>query len=345
MIAQAACQAYDKARMMTCAHVTESALQPAIGAPFALQAPGPDGDKVNPGVFAGCTACSCHSLPEPRRSPSASDQEAMRALKYRLARCHTHSRRGISFYPVRILGQDRESETLMPVRPLVPHPDAVARGSLALATDDLEMAVMRARTTRGGGGIIGDGGCSGFELRNGPSCGGPLCEPKKRGASLCPHNRVKSRCKDCGGGSICPHNRRKSQCKDCGGSSICPHDRRKSQCQLCRILRPPPVPRSRRMAITPDNVVEYVTPWLREAMDLYQEWAAPPSWPTHTQWLDQAFAVAEIMSHLGAKRGEAERKMRAARTLARDFGQGPALETRWEQIWRKAGWDKSPECA
>ena len=42
------------------AHVTESALQPAMGAPFALQTPVLGGDKVTHGVFAGCTACLCH---------------------------------------------------------------------------------------------------------------------------------------------------------------------------------------------------------------------------------------------------------------------------------------------
>ena len=33
--------------------------------------------------------------------------------------------------------------------------------------------------------------------------------------SKCPHNRERSKCKDCGGASICEHNRRRSQCKDC----------------------------------------------------------------------------------------------------------------------------------
>jgi hypothetical protein len=32
-------------------------------------------------------------------------------------------------------------------------------------------------------------------------------------------------CKDCGGASICEHNRRRSRCKDCGGASICEHNR------------------------------------------------------------------------------------------------------------------------
>ena len=53
------------------------------------------------------------------------------------------------------------------------------------------------------------------------------------GGSICEHNRIKSTCKDCGGSSICEHNRIKSQCKDCGGSSICEHNRIKSTCKYC----------------------------------------------------------------------------------------------------------------
>ena len=34
------------------------------------------------------------------------------------------------------------------------------------------------------------------------------------------HNRIRSRCKSCGGSSICEHNRRRSSCKSCGGSSL-----------------------------------------------------------------------------------------------------------------------------
>ena len=40
------------------------------------------------------------------------------------------------------------------------------------------------------------------------------------------HNRIRSRCKSCGGSSICEHNRRRSSCKSCGGSAICEHNRR-----------------------------------------------------------------------------------------------------------------------
>jgi hypothetical protein len=55
---------------------------------------------------------------------------------------------------------------------------------------------------------------------------------KKRGAK-CPHNRQRSRCKDCGGASICEHNRRRSGCKQCGGASICEHNRIRSLCKEC----------------------------------------------------------------------------------------------------------------
>ena len=34
--------------------------------------------------------------------------------------------------------------------------------------------------------------------------------------SKCPHQRQKSRCKECGGAGICPHQRIRSQCKECG---------------------------------------------------------------------------------------------------------------------------------
>jgi hypothetical protein len=55
----------------------------------------------------------------------------------------------------------------------------------------------------------------------------------KKGPAKCPHNRQKSRCKECGGASICEHNRQRSQCKECGGASICEHNRRRSRCKEC----------------------------------------------------------------------------------------------------------------
>ena len=63
------------------------------------------------------------------------------------------------------------------------------------------------------------------EARNG---GGDRKRVKK-----CPHGRIKSHCKECGGSGICPHGRRKSTCKECGGSNICSHGRKKSTCKEC----------------------------------------------------------------------------------------------------------------
>ena len=56
---------------------------------------------------------------------------------------------------------------------------------------------------------------------------------RKKPRSLCPHQRQRSQCKECGGGSICPHQRRRRQCKECGGASICQHQRRRSECKEC----------------------------------------------------------------------------------------------------------------
>ena len=53
------------------------------------------------------------------------------------------------------------------------------------------------------------------------------------GGSICEHNRVRSRCKECSGGEMCEHNRRHSQCKECGGSEICKHNRERSKCKEC----------------------------------------------------------------------------------------------------------------
>jgi hypothetical protein len=54
-------------------------------------------------------------------------------------------------------------------------------------------------------------------------------KPRKK----CPHNRQRSRCKDCGGSGICKHHRRRSTCKHCGGSSVCEHGRQRSTCKDC----------------------------------------------------------------------------------------------------------------
>jgi|SaaInlV_165m_DNA_1040744.scaffolds.fasta_scaffold21736_2 hypothetical protein len=71
--------------------------------------------------------------------------------------------------------------------------------------------------------------------------GGSICEHNKRrsickdcgGGSICEHNKRRSICKDCGGSSICKHSRRRTQCKDCGGGSICKHNRQRSNCKDC----------------------------------------------------------------------------------------------------------------
>ena len=33
--------------------------------------------------------------------------------------------------------------------------------------------------------------------------------------------------------SVCPHQRQRSQCKECGGASICQHQRQRSKCKEC----------------------------------------------------------------------------------------------------------------
>ena len=53
------------------------------------------------------------------------------------------------------------------------------------------------------------------------------------GSAFCEHQRIRSQCKDCGGGSICEHQRRRSECKDCGGGAICEHQRIRSRCKDC----------------------------------------------------------------------------------------------------------------
>ena len=49
----------------------------------------------------------------------------------------------------------------------------------------------------------------------------------------CPHCKVHSVCKDCGGASICIHNIQKHTCKMCKGSHICKHDIQKHTCKIC----------------------------------------------------------------------------------------------------------------
>ena len=56
---------------------------------------------------------------------------------------------------------------------------------------------------------------------------------QKKPLSVCPHQRIRSRCKECGGASICPHQRERSTCKECGGASICQHQRIRRHCKEC----------------------------------------------------------------------------------------------------------------
>uniref|UniRef100_A0A0G4HPK9 CBM20 domain-containing protein n=1 Tax=Chromera velia CCMP2878 TaxID=1169474 RepID=A0A0G4HPK9_9ALVE len=73
-------------------------------------------------------------------------------------------------------------------------------------------------------------------------CGGKsICEHGRErsrckecgGKGICEHGRIRSRCKDCGVKGICEHGRRRSQCKDCGGKDICEHGRQRSKCKEC----------------------------------------------------------------------------------------------------------------
>mmetsp|Transcript_10955 Transcript_10955/g.21255 ORF Transcript_10955/g.21255 Transcript_10955/m.21255 type:complete len:241 (+) Transcript_10955:99-821(+) len=50
---------------------------------------------------------------------------------------------------------------------------------------------------------------------------------------LCPHNRRKYDCKECGGAGICIHQRQRRDCKECGGSGICHHLRQRRFCKEC----------------------------------------------------------------------------------------------------------------
>jgi hypothetical protein len=57
---------------------------------------------------------------------------------------------------------------------------------------------------------------------------------KKKSHSVCPHQRERSKCNECGGAGICQLQRQRSRCKECGGASIFQHQRGRSQCKECR---------------------------------------------------------------------------------------------------------------
>jgi hypothetical protein len=59
-------------------------------------------------------------------------------------------------------------------------------------------------------------------------------EKPKYKPQRCPHDKIKSQCKECGGRSICIHKRYKPTCIECGGKSICEHKRQKSVCKDCK---------------------------------------------------------------------------------------------------------------
>ena len=64
------------------------------------------------------------------------------------------------------------------------------------------------------------------EGAGGRSGGGKRARARQPGN--CEYIRLRSQCKECGGGGICQHNRQRSKCKECGGGSICQHNRRRS---------------------------------------------------------------------------------------------------------------------
>ena len=73
------------------------------------------------------------------------------------------------------------------------------------------------------------------DLARGGLCGHQREQSAQRcgGASICPHQRERSKCRECGGASICRHLRIRNRCKVCGGASICQHQRSRSQCKEC----------------------------------------------------------------------------------------------------------------
>ena len=73
-------------------------------------------------------------------------------------------------------------------------------------------------------------------------CGGSqICKHKRRrrdckecgGSRICEHKRIRTHCKECDGSQICQHRRRKTECTQCGGSQVCEHKRRRRDCKEC----------------------------------------------------------------------------------------------------------------
>ena len=108
---------------------------------------------------------------------------------------------------------------------------AGARAALAPAAAGAggsgERAAPAAPAARGGTGKRRRG-----EADAGGAPAGGAAQKKPRG--VCPHNRERSHCKECGGSAFCQHQRKRSTCKECGGASICQHQRIRSRCKECR---------------------------------------------------------------------------------------------------------------
>ena len=99
-----------------------------------------------------------------------------------------------------------------------------------------------------------------------PRTKGPtLCEHQRvrrrckdcGGSGLCEHQRVRSKCKDCGGSSFCQHQRLRRQCKDCGGGGICEHQRQRGHCKDCRKLKDKAEEKEKGKEREPEQDVEH----------------------------------------------------------------------------------------
>ena len=54
------------------------------------------------------------------------------------------------------------------------------------------------------------------------------------GIIKCEHQKLRSKCKDCGGGSICEHQKERRYCRDCGGNRYCEHQKERRRCLICQ---------------------------------------------------------------------------------------------------------------
>ena len=70
-----------------------------------------------------------------------------------------------------------------------------------------------------------------------------------RGRILCPHDKMRWKCRECGGGAFCQHGKWRQSCIECGGSQICEHNYYRTSCKQCRNLD--------GSAICEHNVVRY----------------------------------------------------------------------------------------